>query len=253
MQHTTQDMIPRRTVLASAILIALGGTAQAANFTVSDETTLITAIKTANTNNEDDIIQIPANTTISLTRFLPLINSNINIEGADQATSIVDGNNTGDRIFFVRSGTVSFSNLTLKNGTALGGGAGGEGGSGGGGGGAGLGGALFIYDGSVSIENVIFENNRAFGGGGSSPNSNYAGGGGGGMGGKGGAGVEGGGGGGGGLFGNGGYSGGGGGGFYSGGSAFAAYGGGGGGGYTGAGLTASDDGGNGGPNGTDGT
>lgn len=76
------------------------------------------------------------------------------------------------RIFFVSSGTVSISGMTLSRGL----GKGGDGGNGtdppsnsspiayGGGGGAGMGGALFINGGAVALRDVVLAGNEAVGG-----------------------------------------------------------------------------------------
>ncbi len=109
------------------------------------------AINASNNNGRDDIINISGN--INLEGLLPLIE--------EDKTLIINGNNfsvdgNNNQLFFVRSGEVTFSNLTFTNGLAQG--------SQGGGGGAGMGGALFIYDGTVSVENSAFINNRAIGG-----------------------------------------------------------------------------------------
>ncbi len=109
------------------------------------------AINAANNNGRDDIINI--NGDIDLEGLLPLIEEDktLTINGNNFS---IDGNN--NQLFFVRSGEVTFSNLTFTNGLAQG--------SQGGGGGAGMGGALFIYDGTVSVKDSSFINNRAIGG-----------------------------------------------------------------------------------------
>ena len=124
---------------------------------VNTFTELQNAINTANSNSEADIINLTGN--ITLSNALPLINegNSLTINGGNFTIS----GSSQHRIFFVRSGTVNFNNLTLTNGRALGG----NGGNGGGGG-AGMGGALFIYDGSVSVSNSTFSSNQAIGGNG---------------------------------------------------------------------------------------
>ncbi len=95
------------------------------------------------------------------------INANVTINGGSGVT--INGENN-DRIFFIAGGTVNLENLTLKNGSAVGGS------STTGGGGAGLGGAIFVADGKditgsnvtlathVTLSGVTFANNSATGG-----------------------------------------------------------------------------------------
>lgn len=116
--------------------------------------TLSWAITQANATPEDDTIQL--GTDVQLTGFSqPVINGNVNFVGNNRTVS---GEN-GVRPFFVRSGTVSFSNMTIDKGRSAG--------STNGGGGAGMGGGLFVYDGNVTVNNVTFSNNQVIGGGGS--------------------------------------------------------------------------------------
>ncbi len=106
--------------------------------------------------------------------------STLNIIGADHA---LDGANTY-RGFFVISGTVNISNLTIQN-TAATGGAGGAGLSAGGGG-MGAGGGLFVNTGAaVTLSNVSFTGDAAVGGKGGRGSLTGGGGGGGEMGGAG--------------------------------------------------------------------
>jgi hypothetical protein len=146
--------------------------------------------------------------TIALASDLPLIHSNLAIEGAPGVT--IDGGGA-HRAFFV-SGlattgngvppaiTVSISDLVVRNVRAQGG----HGGDGGGGG-LGAGGGLFVNQNAhVTIANVTFDGASATGGNGGTGVGSLAGGGGGGLGGDGGFAFEGGaadgGGGGGGLY-----------------------------------------------------
>nr|MDZ8040504.1 hypothetical protein [Nostoc sp. CreGUA01] len=112
-----------------------------------------------------------------------LLNSDIVVIGNGKTVS-GDANNNGQtdngdlRPFFIKSGNVKFSDLTITNSTAQGGD-----GRGTGGGGAGMGGGMFIYDGNVSLSNVTFSKNLARGGqgGGGGGSSSQGQGGGGGM------------------------------------------------------------------------
>ena len=123
--------------------------------------TLSKAILDANTAAGDDTITL--STSVNVTGGMKtLINSNIDFIGNNFS---VDGG-SAFRPFFVKSGTVNFSNMTVTNGKAQGGN------SQWGGGGGGMGGGLFIYDGTVGINNVTFSNNQVIGG-----NSQQAGGG----------------------------------------------------------------------------
>ncbi len=134
-------------ILTSALVTALGishsTVVQAATFNVDSDQELRDAIRDANNQAGDDIINITSD--ITLSGPLPLISSNIVFSGGGNT---IDGN--GTRIFFVKSGNVTFENLILEGASAQGGDAGqgtgdkrgdvngaGDGGGGGGGGGAG--------------------------------------------------------------------------------------------------------------------
>ncbi|MCY7282335.1 MAG: DUF4347 domain-containing protein, partial [Cyanobacteria bacterium CAN_BIN43] len=127
---------------------AYKGTLGLLNVSVTDDdgtgntvNTLSWAIEQANLTAEDDTIQL--NTDVKLTGFSQeAINSNINFVGNNR---VVSGNELG-RPFFVRSGTVSFNDMTIDKGRSFG--------SNGGGGGAGMGGGLFVHDGNVTVNNV---------------------------------------------------------------------------------------------------
>jgi len=119
--------------------------------------TLSWSILQANENLNTDTIIIK--TDVNVTGVMKiLINSNIILKNDNLERSISGADRY--RPLFIKSGTVTIKNLTLKNGKAKGGD------SLLGGGGAGLGGALFIYDGRVIIDNVKFVNNNAVGGNG---------------------------------------------------------------------------------------
>ncbi|NQE38097.1 DUF4347 domain-containing protein [Microcoleus asticus] len=115
--------------------------------------TLSKAIFDANAAAGDDTITL--NTNVTVTGVMQtLVNSNIDFIGNN--FSVSGGNSF--RPFFVKSGTVNFTNLTITNGVAVGGFAYDAGR------GAGMGGGLFIYNGTVGVNNVIFSNNVAVGG-----------------------------------------------------------------------------------------
>ncbi|MEG5124546.1 DUF4347 domain-containing protein, partial [Microcoleus sp. ARI1-B5] len=144
--------------------------------------TLSWAILQANNSvGVDDTITLATNVRLTGTPN-QLINSNIAfIGGGFTVSGDVNNNGTNDagdvRPFFVLSGTVSFSSLSIAGGRAQGGN-GSTATSGGGGGAAGMGGALFIYNGNVTINNVTFSSNQAIGGN-SANNGRFLGGGGG--------------------------------------------------------------------------
>ncbi|MBE9062994.1 hypothetical protein, partial [cf. Phormidesmis sp. LEGE 11477] len=96
------------------------------------------ALLASKNNGQADTINITGD--ITLSGLLPLIEeeSALTITGAGSNFTI-NGDNA-HRLFFVKSGTVNFSNLVFAEGLARGG----DGNSGG----AGMGGALFIYDGT---------------------------------------------------------------------------------------------------------
>ena len=100
--------------------------------------------------------------TLVLTDRLPAIDKEIAISGLLQTPITIDGGNK-HRIFFVRAGKLSLSNVILQNGRAKGG----DGAMGGksGGGGAGMGGAAFVNrDTELVCRNIQFIGNSAIGG-----------------------------------------------------------------------------------------
>ncbi|WP_320076503.1 DUF4347 domain-containing protein [Planktothrix agardhii] len=129
--------------------------------------TLSKAILDANKAAGDDTITLQTNVTVKGV-MKTLVNSNIDFIGNNHTVS---GDNAF-RPFFVKSGTVNFSNMTVTNSKAQGGAAydGGRG--------AGMGGGLFIYNGTVGVNNVTFSNNTAIGGTGAGAYSGGYGGGG---------------------------------------------------------------------------
>ncbi|HIK08753.1 MAG TPA: DUF4347 domain-containing protein, partial [Oscillatoriaceae cyanobacterium M33_DOE_052] len=117
--------------------------------------TLSWAILQANNSvGVDDTITLNTDVTVNGV-MLTLVNSNIDFIGNNH---IVSGGNSF-RPFFVKSGMVNFSDMTITQGKAQGGNSVGWGGSG-----AGMGGGLFIYDGTVTVNNLIFDQNLAQGG-----------------------------------------------------------------------------------------
>ncbi|MBE9100195.1 Calx-beta domain-containing protein, partial [Vacuolonema iberomarrocanum] len=121
--------------------------------------TLSWAIREANQGgDENDTITLETDVNIT-GPMRALINSNIDIIGnGNTVDGDVDNDGTGFRPFFVLSGTVTLSDLTVTEGIA-------EGGSSyRGGAGAGMGGGLFVYDGTVTLNQVTFSDNIAQGG-----------------------------------------------------------------------------------------
>ena len=105
------------------------------------------------------------------------ISQNVTLQGPGAGLLTISGGNA-TRIFFIASGNVTISGVTLANGFAMGGY-----GSGGGGGAAGMGGAIFLNGGSLTLSGVSMSSNQARGGIGGATNG--LGGGGGGFGGNG--------------------------------------------------------------------
>ncbi|MBY0370219.1 hypothetical protein K2X33_05995 [bacterium] len=118
-------------------------------------------------------IEFSTTGTVTLASALPAIASNILMVGPGAAQFTVSGN-TAYRPFYITSGTVSISGITIQDGRGNGT-AGGAGGAGGGGGSAGMGGGLFVRSGTVTVSNVIFANNSVTGGAGGSGCTNGAG------------------------------------------------------------------------------
>ena len=113
--------------------------------------TLSKAILDANALAGNDTITLATNVRLTETPT-QLINSNIAFIGGGFTVS-GDANNSGTnnagdvRPFFINSGNVSFSNMTISGGRAQGG----NGGSFRGGGAAGMGGGLFVFGGTIVL------------------------------------------------------------------------------------------------------
>jgi hypothetical protein len=159
-------------------------------------TSLREAVTYANSKAGADVITFAsgvAGGVIALGGMLPLIDSDMTIDGGTAGITI-DGQDQ-HRIFFINSGTVTLSNLTLEDGLAKGG----DGGSSvnPGGGGMGAGGAIFIRGSLgghtapvVTLDGVDITSSSAIGGNGGAPaGGGVHGGGGGGLGGNGGSGI----------------------------------------------------------------
>jgi fibronectin-binding autotransporter adhesin len=171
----------------------------------------ISQANSAGAGTQTIVFSVSANSTITLTGSLPILNNSaglIVINGAGANGVTINGNDA-HRAFFVQSGNVAISNLNIDHTLAKGG----DGGAdplNGGGGGLGAGAGVFVNQGAnVSLQGVTFDHNAAVGGsGGTLTGSGVGGGGGGGgLGGNGGDGGVQGGGGGGGLNTNGGNGG----------------------------------------------
>lgn len=131
------------------------------------------AMHQANANPGSTIVINPSlmgGQTIILDSPLPMITQDMTIQGPATGIVTIDGNAL-NHVFFVASGTVSISHLTVQNGLAQGGKGGNatavnsNAGSGAGGGALGAGGGLFIHQGAhVSVSNMVFKNNSAVGG-----------------------------------------------------------------------------------------
>lgn len=174
----------------AAMVGALGGRAAraASSFTVnsgadSGPGTLRQAIMDANAAGGGTITFSVSD--IGLASRLPNITSTLAIQGPGAASLNISGQDQVG-VFFVQSGTVTISDLTVSHGKATGG-HGGAAAGGGGGGGAGMGGGLVVNGGTVTLDGVVFSANQAIGGvGGTGFGSGFFdGGGGGGVGGNG--------------------------------------------------------------------
>src|SRR5262249_33620241 len=130
--------------------------------------TLRWAINQANSTSGDDTIDFsltyPA--TITLTSALPVISSNVIVEGPGVGDLAVSGDDLY-QVFKVSSGTVSIKDLSIVHGLSKGA----DGApkpdlasGGGGGGAAGFGAGLHISGGSVEVSRLAFEDNVAEGG-----------------------------------------------------------------------------------------
>ena len=176
---------PRLALAISAALLAGYGSAHAATYpvTVSDDPgdgsvagTLSHAIRAANLNPRADLIELQTDVTVKGV-MKTLIDGapsggdhdtgggDLILQSAAGSTHSISGNDQF-RPLFIKSGTVTLKNLTIRNGLAKGGYARW------GGAGAGLGGGLFVYDGTVLIDNVTFNNNQAVGGNGGNSGHN---------------------------------------------------------------------------------
>ena len=204
----------------TAGLLLTGSSAFADDFEVNNpldfgEGNLRQAINDANNagpgTHNINFVGAAANTTNVLGSSLPTINVNVNINGTGADKLIINGSSVS-RVFFVNSGNVKISNLTITSADTIGGtgGSASGNGTGGGGGGLGAGAGLFVnQNATVTLTNVPITNNRAVGGQGGTyvAGSPGAGAGGGGLSGSGGTATSQGGGGGGGLYGTGGNGG----------------------------------------------
>jgi hypothetical protein len=172
----------QRNALAASLALALSAPALAANYNVTqanDDGTggtsgsLSWAILEANTAGGTNTITLTTDVALSgvMTRLINgPDNSNFNLtiqsdSGSRNISCGTSGSPGNFRPFFVKSGSVTLSNLNINYCKAQGGSGGFQIGSYGGGGGAGLGGALFVYAGDVVVDNVNFSGNSAVGGG----------------------------------------------------------------------------------------
>ena len=122
--------------------------------------TLRWAINQANLTQQQAIIDLTKITApIKINRSLPTISTDMIIKGHQD--TVISGNNRY-RIFHIKKGNVTLTNLQIRNGLAQG-----EPGQRGAGGAAGMGGGLLMEGGKVNLANVIFANNKAIGGEGS--------------------------------------------------------------------------------------
>lgn len=119
----------RRTVLATAVLLTLGGAtaAEAATFIVdsaadSGAGTLRQAMLDANASAGPHTIAfaLPAGTTIGLTSGqIELVDGDVTIAGPGRSRLTISGNHAS-RIFHVKAGVLTLKSMTLRDGLALG-------------------------------------------------------------------------------------------------------------------------------------
>jgi hypothetical protein len=176
-----RGLCPSPLLMLIAAVLLMGLPVRAATFTVTTLTptgpgSLTEAMANANTNGQADVINISVAGTITLNAPLPIVLTDMTINGLGSGTTFIDGNNT-QRGFFVRAGTLALNDLTIRNCRHVGG----NGGGGSGGGAAGMGAALFVNTGATAIvDEVNFTSNLVQGGNGGSASGNPTGGGGGG-------------------------------------------------------------------------
>jgi hypothetical protein len=150
-EDTMNHLLRRRSVFVSAILIAAiifalvpGKVALAADFSVITYAALVSAITTANSNGQPDIITLGGD--ILLEGALPQITSEILIEGAEFS---IDGAGAYRVLDIGSGGVVTINNLTVENGLTT---------SGGGGG--------ILNAGTLTLVECVISNNQTTNGGG---------------------------------------------------------------------------------------
>jgi CSLREA domain-containing protein len=143
-------------ICASAVTLTVNLTGDSLNFNAGNAIcingapcTLRAAIQEANNNpGDDEIVFDPSvfstQQTITLTNQLPQITNNLIITGTSPALLTISGDDMS-RVFFISSGTVSISNLTVANGAV------GE-----------SSGAGIRNNGNLTLTNLIVRNNTNF-------------------------------------------------------------------------------------------
>ena len=106
-----------------------------------------------------DLSQLPNSSIITLSSRIYL-SQDITLKGPSNGNAVTISGNNATRLFFLESGNVTITNLTLANGLGQGGG------SYYGGGAAGMGGGIFQNGGSLTMTNVVMSGNKASGGSG---------------------------------------------------------------------------------------
>ncbi len=124
MQETTKQMKSR--LLVTALLLELSSVSSAANIIADGNTcSLVDAITAANTNsatggciagNSDDVIELPANSNVTLNTALPDINTNVTINGNNSSISRDGAAPAFPIINIVSQASVTLNNLTISNG-----------------------------------------------------------------------------------------------------------------------------------------
>ena len=96
------------------VLVLYAGQVYSAVFNVSTEAQLQSAVITANTNGEDDIINITSAGTYVLTSTL-YVDTGIEFRNTSGGTVVLDGDGQR-RVYYIDGGTVTISDMTIMSG-----------------------------------------------------------------------------------------------------------------------------------------
>jgi hypothetical protein len=110
-------------LLLFGITFILTANLNAATFNVDTPANFQTALTTAQSNGEDDTIQVASGTyTISaVLGYLPADNNSLTISGEDRTTTILDGNNAiqifRSQLLNLTNAHLTIENITFQNGS----------------------------------------------------------------------------------------------------------------------------------------